>query len=459
MLNDNDFTNADGLIKDALKNYPSTLDDTDILDASKHIVTRLLQQEEYVRQKAIDGDYNLSNPSTNPYLQKLANNTKTPIKHTNTHQTNNLQHYVNEFLESALTELSNSIDAISLRETALKSLLLEFGGMNVKDITLKDLKEYREKLNKLPSKSLAKDNKLYKDCASLSDIIDLNNKLKKEVITSSTVNKYLRIIKNFFKFLNDNEYINKNIAENLTNIKSTLDTSTDDTLEFSNDDLEIIFNAEFYTTKLNYNVSKKIEKVFAPIIALYSGMRLNELSSLHIEDIKIKNGIYYFDINNEKDKTVKNKASIRSVPIHQKIIDAGFIEYIHKLPHDKSIQVWGNLTKKIKNDKTGKVMYGTTISTWFGNYKKGLGFGSRKKVFHSFRHNAINNLKQQRINATEIAQIVGHSNNSITIDRYGEAYSVESLAGVVNKIHYDVPALHKLIPKLKELIIMTDFNN
>ncbi len=453
MLYHNDYSRINEFIKDVLKNYTSSLNDIDILDASKHIVKRLLQQEEYVRQKAIDGDYNLSNPSTNPYLQKQVSNTIT------TEHTSNLQYYIDEFLDSDNEDFSNAIDAISLRQTALKSLLLEFGNINVKDITLKDLKVYRKRLTKLPSKSLAKDNKLYKDCKNLTDIINLNQQLQKKVITRPTVNKYLRIIKTFFTFLNDNEYTDKNIAANLKPIKSTLDTANDDILEFSNDDLEIIFNSKFYTTKLQYNVSKKIEKVFAPIIALYSGMRLNELSSLYIEDIKMENGTYYFDINKDKDKTVKNTTSIRKVPIHNKIIEAGFIDYINKFPHDKSLRVWKNLTKKIKNDETKKVTYGTNISAWFGNYKKGLNFDSHKKVFHSFRHNTINNLKQQRINTPEIAQIVGHSNDSITLDEYGKPYNVQSLAPVVNKIHYDVPALHRLIPKLKELIIMTDFNN
>ena len=444
-ISNNDFSIINEYIKEALTDYPEQLNGSDMLTIQQYIAKKLLEQETNIRANVENGYYDIKIQQQNT---KRNTNTRTDTA-INTRQINNLQYYINEFLNSEKIEASNSIDAISLRETALKSLLLEFGDTDVNDITLKDLKTYRDRLQYLPNKSLARTNKQYIKAASLIDIININkkNNYTDKIISEGTIGKYIRIVKNFFKFLNDNDYINKNIADGLKSKKHTTNTNAEDRLPFSNKDLEIIFSSSFYTTKLEDNINKKIEKVFAPIIAIYSGMRLNEISSLYTNDIKNEKDIYYFDINNEKDKTVKNKTSIRKIPIHEKIIASGFLDYIDSLPKNKSLRVWGNLSKKITNRETGKGTYSSNISSWFRIFKKSLGF-CKQKVFHSTRHTAINNLKQQRINKIDIAEIAGHSNSSITIDGYSKEYNIETKQPIVNMITYDAPALDSVIKNI-----------
>ena len=65
-----------------------------------------------------------------------------------------------------------------------------------------------------------------------------------------------------------------------------------------------------------------------PIIALYTGMRLEEIGQLLVSDIKCKNSIWYFDVNSSEDKQLKNKSSVRRVPIHYDLIELEFIKYM-----------------------------------------------------------------------------------------------------------------------------------
>lgn len=451
-ISNNDFTIINEYVKNSLSNYSDELNDNDLYTIQQYIAKKLLEQVIYIRANVKSGYYDVEPQPQNTKVKENNNSTKM-AKNTSTQQTNNLSYNIYEFLENEERESANSISAVSLRETALRSLLLEFGDIDVNDITRKDLTVYRDRLQNLPSKSLAKTNKQYKKAKSLIDIITTNRKhnYTQTTISEGTIGKYIRIVKNFFKYLNDNDYIEKDVADGLKSKKYTSDINTDERLPFSNEDLEIIFSSPFYTTKLENNINKKIEKVFAPIIAIYSGMRLNEISSLYVKDIKYEKGIYYFDINNDSDKTVKNKTSIRKIPIHKKIIEAGFIDYIDKLPKDKPLRVWENLTKKISNKETGKGTYSSNISNWFGNLKRELGF-NKHKVFHSTRHTAINNLKQQKIGETDIAEIAGHSHNSITLDRYSAEYDIEEKQTTVNMITYDVKALNELLPKMRSLI-------
>lgn len=62
-------------------------------------------------------------------------------------------------------------------------------------------------------------------------------------------------------------------------------------------------------------------RFWCPWIALYSGMRLEEICQLHLSDIRKINGVYCFSINEENtqssfSKHVKSAAGIRNVPIH-----------------------------------------------------------------------------------------------------------------------------------------------
>ncbi|NOH31622.1 tyrosine-type recombinase/integrase, partial [Vibrio mediterranei] len=61
----------------------------------------------------------------------------------------------------------------------------------------------------------------------------------------------------------------------------------------------------------------------------------------------------------------------------------------------------------------------------------------QRPTAYGFRHTFIDELKQQGVPEHVTAQIVGHSNHSMTYGRYGKRLSLCKLANVINKIHYD----------------------
>lgn len=52
-----------------------------------------------------------------------------------------------------------------------------------------------------------------------------------------------------------------------------------------------------------------------------------EIVQLEFEDIKQSDGVWFFDINDEGDKTVKTAKSRRKAPVHDFLIKIGFLEY------------------------------------------------------------------------------------------------------------------------------------
>jgi integrase len=98
---------------------------------------------------------------------------------------------------------------------------------------------------------------------------------------------------------------------------------------YSIKDLTNIFNAEGYT-KDNFSRSYMF---WTPIIALFQGMRQNEIAQLHLDDIKkAGDGTWVFDVNNLGDKRTKTTPSQRLVPIHPFLLnDLGILKLKRKL--------------------------------------------------------------------------------------------------------------------------------
>jgi len=75
-----------------------------------------------------------------------------------------------------------------------------------------------------------------------------------------------------------------------------------------------------------------------PLIGLTSGMRINEICQLFLDDLREVEGVLCFDINKKKEKRLKTTSSARLIPVHPELVQLGLIEYANKLKdagHDR----------------------------------------------------------------------------------------------------------------------------
>ena len=175
-----------------------------------------------------------------------------------------------------------------------------------------------------------------------------------------------------------------------------------------------------------------------PVLGLYTGCRLEELCQLYVPDVIEHEGVWCLNIEEDKpDKSVKTGEK-RLVPLHPFLTDdLNFLGYIQGLP-DQEGRVFPKL-KRINH------RYGHNIGRWFGDFKQRCGIESppRKKSFHSFRHTFINHLKQKGVQEAYIAEFVGHTNASITMERYGKRYEVDKLTEqVIKNLDYGIDLSH-----------------
>lgn len=159
--------------------------------------------------------------------------------------------------------------------------------------------------------------------------------------------------------------------------------------EFTADELKKIF-APAYVQAMD-----KPDFYWVPLMALFSGARLGELSELTLEDFKTVEGIPVFDVLDGK-----TESSRRRVPVHSVLLDLGIGQCVEALKargathflHHRSI----NYLSK---------MVGRQWSLWLNE----CGVKTDRKVFHSFRSTAITDMHNGDAKAMSIQRAVGHA--------------------------------------------------
>ena len=250
---------------------------------------------------------------------------------------------------------------------------------------------------------------------------------QQDIIHLTTINKHLGNLSSFMIWCVNNGYCNTNP---FTGMKIKQKKSPRDERDrFSEKEIKEIFS------KQNYLHLTKVEKdsyskYWVPLIGCFTGMRCGEICSLYLDNVKEikgnhRNKRWCFDIleePNRPDKKLKNQSSRRIVPIHDTLIDLGFIDFIKLLKKDpERKRVFEELEYR-------EGTYIRSISRFWNNrYLPLLGIKTDKNGFHSFRHSFIDTLKQLGVEPHFINELVGHSQGDISSDRYGNNYNPDIL--------------------------------
>ena len=154
-------------------------------------------------------------------------------------------------------------------------------------------------------------------------------------------------------------------------------------------------------------------------IGAYTGMRIEEICSLKIDDIDIKLGSF-------KVTDSKTISGIREVPIHSKL----------KI----------RIKQLIKNSEDGYLISGLTMNKYqdrsnaigkrFGRLKTGLGFPSLK-VFHSIRKTVSTTFENNEVLENIVADIIGHDKPRMTYGKYSSGTNLKIKQEKIELLNYD----------------------
>jgi hypothetical protein len=85
------------------------------------------------------------------------------------------------------------------------------------------------------------------------------------------------------------------------------------------------------------------DRFWIPLIPMFSGMRLDEIYQLYMEDVQLVNDVWCFSVNDEKDKKVKTITGKRIMPVHPTLLSCGVIKYVDSLRKTGAPRLWMDL--------------------------------------------------------------------------------------------------------------------
>lgn len=355
-------------------------------------------------------------------LQNL--NSSPQVTQAQTNAGKSLSDCINEYIEEKSSADSWTSKTTSENRSIFDLLLKISCSPNIlaSEFTHDMARTVKSKLIRLPPRINAK--KDYKN-KTIDEIIELGH----DSISTETVNKHLVRYSSLFEYLRRHGYVKENYFSKLT-IRQKKNVRT----------IRVPFSHEQIVKLFSHLESKERSpaQYWVPIVGLYSGMRMEEICQLFVEDIRYCYDFPCFDNNEDEDglKRLKSSAATRVVPIHSKIIELGFLNYVEEQKKAGSKFLFPDLYER--QDKDGRKSH--SISRWFSEKRKEIGFHKQTPMidFHSFRANVATELQRANISEFNVANLLGHgTGNTESWARYADYAKLETLKENIETLSYE----------------------
>ena len=297
-------------------------------------------------------------------------------------------------------------------------------------------KQHRERWAKLDFKRLANEGELMDDVRCIS---------------AETVSNHIEVLGGFFTFCKDRRYMEHDSPLLARVKKRQIDKDQPVRRWFSNEDLARIFDPAHYASR------DLPHSFWPPLLALYTGARCNEIAQLYLDDIVNDDPGHperwrIMVCKPRPDQRLKNKFSNRSIPLHPRLIELGFLHYLDDVRSMGFDRVFPSLRY------TEAAGYGDGVSDMFSPYlRKKVGITDPNKVFHSFRHyfcNLADNLNGFQL--PHIYDLTGHMREGEFVLTYARERNYEAKMAILMALPlptWELPAYQPgmFLPQLQAL--------
>jgi integrase len=185
-------------------------------------------------------------------------------------------------------------------------------------------------------------------------------------------------------------------------------------------------------------------RYWIPLICLHQGARVSEASGLYSDDVIFIDGVHCLSFipdspesandpdegsdDNERRRKVmaktgeeyrrlKNKASRRVIPIHPKLIELGFLDFVEKMRYcaSRPVHLFSGLRWEDKS------MFGRKPSVYMRELLRIAGIAvKRQKVPHSLRSNYNQAMGKTMLPDTLQSRLLGHSTRLMKDSKYNQ---------------------------------------
>jgi integrase len=246
-----------------------------------------------------------------------------------------------------------------------------------------------------------------------------------EGLAHATIVKNLGLVKSMFDLAKANDLVPNNPFADIKLIKPARVEKP--RLSFNQGDLSAIFQSPVFTQGVRPLGGAGEAAFWIPLIALMTGMRLEEIGQLRKSDLIYNDGNWFIDLDYlpEQGRWLKNDSSRRQIPIHQALIDLGLPELVQR-SGDRLFPLLRS---------AGSRQLTASWSQWFGRYlRREIGLADTRKTFHSFRHTFKDLCREAGVPKDIHDRLTGHKSSDVG-DGYGAAqYPLRPLAEAIQKL-------------------------
>jgi len=211
-------------------------------------------------------------------------------------------------------------------ETSLR-LFCEHMGPNatLTDVTRLNVSEFRSRLAQLDPKWSRSSRSKGLHLDRLIALHGVSNGARG--LTDKTLARHLSPIHGLYDWaIREGHYDGSNPAT-LNSVSKNGSSGGTDWQPYTDSEIGILFdglNFETHPTNHTHDVTMP----WIMLIALYSGMRLEEICGMKVADVKQSGDVWYFDLSGRRLKT---SSGYRDVPIHSQVLKLGFVDYLQSV--------------------------------------------------------------------------------------------------------------------------------
>ena len=248
---------------------------------------------------------------------------------------------------------------------------------------------------------------------------------------NNTIIQNFAVIKDYCKFLESNDLIDIKFDRFFSRLPK-LDPTTSKEPFDNSEVVKILEHCSSYKNHPRY-----CWRHWIILLLFYTGCRRSEICQLQRRDVVFIDYKWCISINDDNGKDVKNKPSIRIIPLHD------------ILTGSDGFQKWAGAKMKWESDDLRQhenlfhETNGYNVSSFFKERYKGkkglleyLGIDSKNRSLHCTRNTFIRYLKIAESSDSIIQAIVGHAPNYRLGKVYGGDYPIVKKLEHINKIDY-----------------------
>lgn len=319
-------------------------------------------------------------------------------------------------------------------ETRNRGMLAELvdllGDPCIGDVSKDDMRELQRTIPRIP-RAVGK-NPDWNGLSSREVLAKVGDNPKVQRIDPGTVNMRLSIARSLWKWAIENDLCPGNgvgVAEVLKDLRTLPPEEQRDRLTPA----EVgAFVAECDKAAERGDPERKPVLYWVPRILALSGMRLGEAAQLRKRDVRGVDGVPVFDLNREgDDKSLKTDTSVRLVPVHPRLIELGFLQWVAEQPD-------GFLWPAKYRTASAEGRSPTDRLSRLVNAPLHTAVPKVKTSAHSLRHTLEHELGRAGVHQRDIDGITGHKGQDQQQRRYRGYIEPATLLEALRKLSLPV---------------------